>query len=109
MGTAVDFLNVIGSARIEARVLELAATLKEGIAKIPRAELRTSMRPDLSAGVCVVAFEGLDSQKIYETLYAKHNIAGASTGGVRFCPHVYNTLEEIERTISALSQVTRAL
>ncbi len=67
------------------------------------------MRPDLSAGVCVVAFEGLDSQKIYETLYSKHNIAGAATGGVRFCPHVYNTLEEIERTISALSQVTRAL
>jgi selenocysteine lyase/cysteine desulfurase len=109
MGTAVDFLNVIGAARVEARILELAATLKEGIAKVPRAQLRTSVRPDLSAGVCVVAFEGLDSQKIYETLYSKHSIAGAATGGVRLCPHIYNTLEEIERTISALSNVIRAL
>ena len=109
MGTAVDFLNVIGSARVEARILELSAALKEGVAKIPGAQLRTSMRPDLSAGVCVVAFEGLDSQKIYENLYSKHGVAGAATGGVRFCPHVYNTLEEIERTISALSSVTRAL
>ena len=37
MGTTVDFLNVIGAARVEARILELAAALKEGIAKIPRA------------------------------------------------------------------------
>lgn len=38
---------------------------------------------------------------------SKHGVAGAATGGVRFCPHVYNTLEEIDRAVSALYQVAK--
>jgi selenocysteine lyase/cysteine desulfurase len=109
MGTAVDFLNLIGRVRIEARILELAAALKEGVLKLPGARLRTSTKPELSAGICVIDFEGMDNQKIYETLYAKYGIAGAPTGGVRFSPHIYNTLEEIERTVATLSQVVKGV
>ena len=107
MGTAVDFLDVIGAARIEARVLELATAMKGEIGKMPGAKLRTPVKAELSAGVCVFTFDGIDSRKIYEALYAKHGVAGAATGGVRFCPHVYNTREEIERTLSALRQVIK--
>jgi isopenicillin-N epimerase len=107
MGTAVDFLNLIGLARIEARIRELAVALKEGVRKIPGVRLLTSADPALSAGVCVFRLDGIDNQKVYEALYARHGIAGAPTGGVRFCPHIYNTLEEIERTVSALSQVVK--
>jgi selenocysteine lyase/cysteine desulfurase len=107
MGTTADFLNLIGLARIEARIRELATALKEGARKIPGARLVTSDNPELSAGVCVVRFDGIDNQKVYEALYARHGIAGAPTGGVRFCPHVYNTMEEIERTVTALSQVVK--
>ncbi len=107
MGTAVDFHHLIGRERIEARIRELAAALKDGLGKLPGARLRTSTKPELSAGVCVVEFAGLEHQKIYEALYAKHGVAGAATGGVRFCPHIYNTLEEIDRTVSALHQVVK--
>jgi len=107
MGTTVDFHNLIGRERIEARIRELAAALKEGAGKIPGAKLRTSTKAELSAGVCVLGFDGKDHQKIYEALYAKHNVAGAATGGVRLCPHIYNTLEEIDRTVSALHQVIK--
>ena len=108
MGTTVDFLNLIGLARIEARIRELATALKEGASKIPGAKLMTSANPELSAGVCVIKFEGIDNQKVYETLYAKHGIAAApSGGGVRFCPHIYNTLEEIDRTMTALSRAVK--
>ena len=107
MGTTVDFLNLIGSARIEARVRELAAALKEGASKIPGAKLMTSVNPELSAGVCVIRFAGIDNQKVYEALYAKHGIAGAPSGGVRLCPHIYNTMEEIDRTLAALGQLAK--
>jgi selenocysteine lyase/cysteine desulfurase len=56
----------------------------------------------------VVRFDGADVQKMYETLYAQHRIAGAPTGGVRLCPHIYNTMEEINRTLAALRQVSNA-
>lgn len=107
MGTTVDLHNLIGSSRIEARIRELAAALKQGLAKLPGAKLKTSMRPELSAGVCVVEFEGKDNHKIYDLLYSKHRIAAAPTGGVRYCPHIYNTMEEIDRTISATAQIIR--
>jgi selenocysteine lyase/cysteine desulfurase len=109
MGTTVDFHNLIAPARIEARIRELATALKEGCARIPGARLLTSIRPELSAGVCIVTFEGKDNRKIYEALYAKHRIAAAPTGGVRFCPHIYNTMEEIERTVSAVGQVIKEI
>src|SRR5262245_29283429 len=107
MGTTADFHNLIGRERIEARIRELAAALKEGVSKIPGARLRTSAKPELSAGVCVIGFDGNDNQKIYEALYAKHGVAGAPTGGVRLCPHIYNTIEEIDRAVSALHQVIK--
>ena len=107
MGTAADFHNLIGRERIEARIRELAAALKEGIGKIPGAESRTSTKSELSAGVCVVSFKGIDHRKIYEALYARHGVAGAPTGGVRLCPHIYNTMEEVDRTLAALAQVVK--
>src|SRR4029434_8818208 len=85
----------------EARTRARAAALKGGMSKIPGARLRTSTRPELSAGVCVTGFEGIDQQKIYEALYAKHSVAGAPTGGVRLCPHIYNTLDAIYRVVSS--------
>jgi selenocysteine lyase/cysteine desulfurase len=109
MGTTVDFHDLIGRERTEARIRELAAALKEGVSKIPGARLRTSTKAELSAGVCVIGFDGIDHQKVYEALYAKHGVAGAATGGLRFCPHIYNTLEEIDRTVSALRQVVKEL
>lgn len=108
-GAALAFRETIGPARIEARVVELAAAMKEGLARIPGARLATSPVPELSGGVVVVRVEGADNRRLYEALYAEHGIAGAPTGGLRFCPHVYNTLTEVERTISAVDGLVRRM
>ncbi|HEY4611388.1 MAG TPA: aminotransferase class V-fold PLP-dependent enzyme [Bacteroidota bacterium] len=110
MSTALDFHNLIGSATIEARVLQLAARLKEGLRKISGAQLVTSRDPSISAGVIVVKFEGADNRKIYDTLYSEHHIAVASIGGgVRFSPHIYNTLEDVDRTLEAMEKARKTL
>lgn len=101
-GTTVDFLNLVGREKIEARVFELAATLKSGLAEIPGITLRTSMDPELSAGVCISKLEGADSRSVFSNLYEKHGIVGAPTGGLRLCPHIYTTMADIEKTISAV-------
>jgi selenocysteine lyase/cysteine desulfurase len=103
VGTSVDFHRMIGFERVEARVIELASALKEGLAKIRGAKLVTPRDPRLSAGVVVARFEGVDGQKIFREIYAKHGIAGAA--GLRLCPHVYNTLEDVERAVRAVTEV----
>lgn len=105
LGTAIEFHEQIGPDRVEARMNELAAALKQGLARIPGSKVITPSQPDLSAGVVVVRFEGVDHQKLYTRLYDEHGIAGAPTGGLRFSPHVYNTMEDVERTLAAVRTV----
>jgi len=106
VGTAVDFHQMIGFDQVEARMMELSSALKQGLARTRGARLVTPIDPRLSAGVVVTRFEGADAQKIYQQIYAKHGVGGAGTGGLRLCPHVYNTMEDVERAIRAVTEVT---
>ncbi len=105
--TAADFHQSIGLARIEARVLELARMLKEGLLAAG-AKLITPLEPELSAGVCVIEAPAANRQALVDRLYYEHGIAAAAAGGLRLCPHVYNTREHIGRALGAV-QATRAL
>ena len=97
IGTTVDFHERVGAARIEARVTELATRLKEGLRDAGYA-LVTPEAPALSAGVCIAAVEG-NRGALVNALYEEHGIAGAGTGGLRLCPHLYNTVAHIDRAV----------
>ena len=98
VGTTVDFHNAINSSRIEERVLELSAALKTGLsdAGLP---LVTPQATELSGGVCIIELSQAKRNNIKNQLYEKYGIAGATAGGLRLCPHVYNTMEHVERAI----------
>jgi selenocysteine lyase/cysteine desulfurase len=98
VATAVDFHRAVGPARVEARVCELAGALKAGLREAG-AELVTPLDPALSAGVCVIRVPRGKGAEVYNKLYEEHGIAGAPTGGLRLCPHVYNTREHLERAV----------
>lgn len=100
MGVTADLHADLGPAEIEARVAELATALKEGIAGmgIP---LVTPMDPGLTGGVVIARVAG-DGRAVFERLYAEHGIAGAPTGGLRLSPHVYNTMEHVERALAGI-------
>src|SRR5436190_11543714 len=98
IATAVDFHLAIGPERVEARMLELAISLK-GSLQEAGIELVTPLDSSHSAGVCVISVPPAKREVIYNKLYDEHGIAGASTGGLRLCPHVYNTREHIERAV----------
>ena len=97
IGTTADFHEQIGAARIEARVTALATRLKEGLHEAGYA-LVTPLAPALSAGVCIVTVEG-DRGALVNALYEEHGIAGAATGGLRLCPHLYNTVDHVDRAV----------
>lgn len=102
VGTAVDFHNSIGAARIEARMTELANALKAGISDAGL-RLVTPMDAELSGGVCIVAVDdSRNPRDVMNRLYDEHGIAAAPTGGLRLCPHAYNTREHIERSVAGV-------
>lgn len=109
LDAALDFHAVIGPAEVEARVLALATALKDGMARLPGAVITTPLAPERSGGVVIAQLDGLDQRALYERLYQEHGIAGAATGGLRLCPHVYTTMVDIERVIAAVAAAAAAL
>lgn len=107
--TAADFHAMIGSEKVEARVLELATALKERVKSLGL-HVTTPMDPRLSGGVVIV--RGADPKKVqevYQTLDRKFGIAGAATGGLRLCPHIYNTMAHVERAAEGIKSVRHLL
>ncbi len=104
IGTTVDFHNAIGAAQVEARMMELAKALKAGLVDAGFT-LVTPEDPELSGGVCIIELERSKSREALNRLYEEHGIAGAGTGGIRLCPHVYNTMEHVERAVSGVKAI----
>ncbi|MGD9346916.1 MAG: aminotransferase class V-fold PLP-dependent enzyme [Candidatus Aminicenantes bacterium] len=108
METAVAFHKTIGKERIEARIRSLAAALKTRLKeRMPKIKFRTPLNQNLSGGVVVFHIPGIDLNKVLDILYHKHNIGcavfGGDPGGIRFCPHIYNTVEEIDKAVDAVA------
>ncbi len=101
VGATVDFHKTAGQARVEQRMVALAQRLKEGL-KEAGAKLVTPMKPELSAGVVIMEAPAANRQALMDSLYKDHGIAGATTGGLRLCPHLYNTVEHVDRAIAGV-------
>jgi selenocysteine lyase/cysteine desulfurase len=101
VGTTIDFHERIGPSRIEARVYELAGELKAGLEEMG-AKLVTPVDPRLSAGVCIVEVPKENRKRVFDALYSDQGIAVAQTGGLRLCPHLYNTQAHIDRALAGV-------
>ena len=110
MRKTVEFHTMIGRGRIEARIRFLAAASKMRIKKrIPNVKFRTPLTPELSGGVVIFHVTGIDLNKALDILYHKYNIGcavfGGDSGGIRLCPHIYNTVEEIDRAVDSVARL----
>ena len=69
----------------------------------------TSPNPALNAAVVSFQPGALNAAKLGQVLYEKDKIGtagrgGADRGGLRASPHFYNTPEEVDRLVSAVSR-----
>ena len=103
VGATVDVHAAIGQAAVEDHMLALATRLKEGLADAG-ASLLTPMDRDLSTGVVIMEVPADNRQTLLDAMYKEHGIAGATTGGLRLCPHLYNTEDHVDRAIAGVKK-----
>jgi len=102
----IDFHRQIGKQNVENRVREMAAYLKDQIAKkVPSAEFVTPLQPALSGGVTIFKFPGKDGREVFEKLYRNYGIACAPTGGIRLSPTISATISDMDKIVDALKQL----
>lgn len=104
---ALEFQDSIGRGVIEARVRALVQRLADGLQQLDGVSLWTSTDPLRSAAILVAKPATIEPRKLVSDLYTRDRIVCAVAGGttrpgVRFSPHFYNTIEEIDRTVAAV-------
>jgi selenocysteine lyase/cysteine desulfurase len=108
---ALDLLNLIGIRQVEVRVQALASRIKHSLVGLKNVELKTNLEPELSGGVVKFRLKNMATAQAYDLLWKRHRLAIAMTGGgdsegLRFSPHIYNTVEEIDRAIAAVRELS---
>lgn len=111
-GEALAFQERIGRRAIEERSRALGQALIAGLRKIDGVQLWT--HPDPARSAAVVSFRPgtLDVPRLTEALYRNDRIGCAPRGGtdrpgIRFSPHLYNTMAEVERAVGAIARYVR--
>jgi selenocysteine lyase/cysteine desulfurase len=104
---ALDLLGLVGIRQIDARVQALASHAKHGLAELPGVELKTNLEPELSGGVIKFRLKNIPTKEAYDLLWKRHRLAiamtaGGDSEGLRFSPHIYNTLDDIDCAVAAV-------
>jgi selenocysteine lyase/cysteine desulfurase len=108
IGDTAEFHELLGTKRVEQRVVELTSALKAAVGAAGFG-LVTPMAPELSAGVCVVQVPEKVRTEVFNRMYNDFGIAGSTSGGFRLCPHIYNTMEHVERAVQGIKSMRKTI
>jgi selenocysteine lyase/cysteine desulfurase len=111
-GEAIKFQTKIGRKVIEARSRGLAQGLIAGLKKIDGVQIWTHPDPSRSGAVVTFRPGTLDESKLSAALYKNDRIgcatrSGTDRPGIRFSPHLYNTMSEVDRAVAAIAKYMR--
>ena len=119
LGVAVDLMLQVGAGRIEARVEELAATLRRRLAEVDGVEAHDLGRK--RCGIVTFTHSAMPAQSARSALRAeKMNVSVSGPSStlvdmtkrglpdlVRASVHYYNTFEEVDRFVEAVDRLGR--
>ena len=100
-GAALELLLTVGQKRIQKEILGLTGYLIDELKDLS-VELTTPADPNRRAGI--VNFKVRDLSAAMNRLRRKRIAVSSRGGGIRVSPHFYNTIEELDSLVSALSK-----
>ncbi|ALA56668.1 aminotransferase class V-fold PLP-dependent enzyme [Nitrospira moscoviensis] len=106
---AFAFHEAIGRQRVTERIAELSRQLKQGLAAMKHIILHTPLSQELSAGIVCFEVAGLTPRQAVEKL-RQRGIVGSvtpyATQYARLAAGVFNTPEEIDRTLARVQELS---
>ena len=107
---ALDFQNIIGTERKEARLRYLQNYWTSKVRDLPHIILNTPADPARSCAIANVGIRGMEPSQLADILFDKYKIYtvainGAGVYGCRITPNVYTTTGELDVLVDALTQL----
>ena len=121
-GVAMEFHNLLGRDRVEARCRELSARLRGHLKRIPRVRILTPAQPELCGGILTFSVDGLSAGLLARRLLEEHDMAvkvaqgtyafvpdpdveGESYNALRVSTHIYNGEADVDRLAAAVEEM----
>jgi len=104
LAAAIGLLQEMGVETVRARMLQTCESLKRGL--LARGWRIASPEP-LRSGILAAVPPGGNERQAAKALEAKGIIVAPREGAVRFSPHAYNDLAEVERVLDAGGAIGR--
>lgn len=103
LGCSIGLLQELGATPVAAQVERLATRLVERFLQMPGLELVTPADPSRRAGI--VSVRPADAERVSRDLRAAGVFHSLRRGMLRFSPHCYNTLGEVDEALDRLRHV----
>jgi selenocysteine lyase/cysteine desulfurase len=112
IGAAVDFHNVVGGKRKEARLRYLKNYWAEKVQNLPGLKLNTSLKPQFSCALCNVGFTGWKAEQIENKLFDTYKIHTVSIvyekiNGIRVTPSIYTSTRDLDLLVKGLTEISK--
>ncbi|HEX9563322.1 MAG TPA: aminotransferase class V-fold PLP-dependent enzyme [Gemmatimonadaceae bacterium] len=107
---AIRFREAIGRATIDARLRQLSRYLMTELRRLDGVTIHTDPATDRSANLVVFKPGTLDVRRFAAALQEQHGVVATLRGGqdrpgLRVSPHIYNTMDEMERLVGGVKQL----
>jgi selenocysteine lyase/cysteine desulfurase len=107
---ALDFFNMIGMERKEARLRYLQNYWTSKIRDLPHVILNTPSDPARSCGIANAGIKGMKPSDLGDKLFKNFNIYtapidGAGVHGCRITPNVYTSIAELDVLVKAFTEM----
>jgi selenocysteine lyase/cysteine desulfurase len=112
IGAAVDFHEMIGAKRKEARLRFLKNYWVDQLKGLPRVSFLQSNAPGMSCAIANISIEGKKPEEVSGELFSKYKIHTVGINwqnihGVRITPNVYTSLKELDKLTLALKNIAQ--
>lgn len=110
IGYSLNFHDAIGIERKEARLRYLKNYWSNKVKDIPKVKLHTSLKDEYSCAIGSVSIDGIECTDVDSKFFSKYKIHTVGIklenfNHVRVTPNVYTTIENLDKLISAITDI----
>ena len=102
--TILKFLNEIGFENVMGRIYELSDYLSSKL-KNEGFILDKDYFPEYKTGIITAKKDNMDTKKAVGCLLENKIVAAERFGKIRFSPHIYNSIEQLDKVIDVLKSI----
>ncbi len=112
IGEALNFHNAIGAKRKEERIRYLKNYWAGKAKETPGVKIHTSFKPEYACAICGVSVDGLTPAQLDQALFNTYKIhtvgiVWENISCVRITPHVYTKLQDLDKLVFALEEISK--